>query len=474
MRTFVFLLSLIVLAYGAIIREEVIANLDLKSGKTDIILYMDKQVDFNTLSKNGVNVHEIANEDERGQYVMEVLQKQADESQRNIIRYLKQNNQKFEAFWVKNAIAVHGATEKVIKDLAQFKEVKFVNSNEEFAVELEQPLDIVVKNASTEEIEFNVKWINADKVWDMGHKGKKIVVGVIDTGVDPTHPALKANYRGTKKDGSVKHDYNWYDADRKVTTPVDSNGHGTHCTGTVCGAKDRKIGVAPKAKFIHCRAISGASQASKYLACYQFFMAPHDLEGKKPDPKLRPHSTSHSYGCGGCRVDDLKEAFEAMVASGIFLAVSAGNSGPRCSSVSRPPGNYASAFTVGALQKNSKEIARFSSKGPITYDGSNRLKPEICAPGVNVVSSFPRGGYRALSGTSMASPAVNGAVALLWDAVPELKRKIKETVAILTKTARKQTSTECGRSGSPNNVYGYGGIDILEAVKAAKKVYQQK
>jgi serine protease AprX len=135
------------------------------------------------------------------------------------------------------------------------------------------------------------------------------------------------------------------------------------------------------------------------------------------------------------------------------------------------PGIYQTVLSVGALNKEANTLASFSSRGPVTVDGSNRLKPEISAPGVSVVSAASRGGYTALSGTSMATPAVCGAVALLWSAVPNLSRNINKTLEILFKTALKQTSTDCRSSGSPNNLFGHGTINILKAVEEAQKLY---
>jgi subtilisin family serine protease len=102
------------------------------------------------------------------------------------------------------------------------------------------------------------------------------------------------------------------------------------------------------------------------------------------------------------------------------------------------------------------------------------MKPEITAPGVNVMSCGLRGTYRALSGTSMASPAVNGAVALLWNAVPELKRKMKETMKVIYASATPMESTLCGSTRKvPNNLYGYGIINIEKAVDLALKEYRK-
>jgi len=153
------------------------------------------------------------------------------------------------------------------------------------------------------------------------------------------------------------------------------------------------------------------------------------------------------------------------------MIVSAGNSGPSCSTVNRPPGHMANVFTVGASGTNTNTITTFSSRGPIRLDGSNRMKPEITAPGQNVWSSVTQKRYASYSGTSMSSPNVNGVVALIWSAVPKLVRKLNETMQIIQKTATKMDVNLCNSNGTPNNVYGYGIINAQKAVEEALREY---
>ena len=116
------------------------------------------------------------------------------------------------------------------------------------------------------------------------------------------------------------------------------------------------------------------------------------------------------------------------------MVVSAGNDGPICSTLDNPPAIYASVFSVGAVDKGGN-VAPFSSRGPVTIDGSGRTKPDIAAPGVDVVSSLPNGTYGPESGTSMAGPHLAGVVALMWSANPALKGDIDRTEQILSQTA---------------------------------------
>lgn len=135
-----------------------------------------------------------------------------------------------------------------------------------------------------------------------------------------------------------------------------------------------------------------------------------------------------------------------------------------------PPAIYADAFTIGATD-NSDVIAGFSSRGPVTVDGSNRLKPDVVAPGVSVRSALPGSAYGSKSGTSMATPNAVGVAALVMSANPALRGQPEQVEAILRDTAVPLTSsTTCGGmpgSQIPNPIYGHGRLDALAAVQRA-------
>jgi subtilisin family serine protease len=151
-----------------------------------------------------------------------------------------------------------------------------------------------------------------------------------------------------------------------------------------------------------------------------------------------------------------------------MMVVAAGNSGSTCSTISDPPAIYDAPYTIGALTNGTDTIASFSSRGPVTADGSNRLKPDLSAPGTNVRSSTRSSvnAYVNLSGTSMATPHVAGAVALLWSARPTLLHDVTATEAVLNDSAVHILSNNCGTGAavSPNYAYGYGRLDIKAAV----------
>src|SRR5439155_11285256 len=115
----------------------------------------------------------------------------------------------------------------------------------------------------------------------------------------------------------------------------------------------------------------------------------------------------------GCGVTTLQSAVEGQRAAGIEMVVAAGNSGPSCSTVSDPPSFYDASYTVGALNTGTDTLASFSSRGPVTADGSNRIKPDVAAPGTNTrsASNTSDNAYTIASGTSMATPHTAGTVA---------------------------------------------------------------
>jgi len=171
----------------------------------------------------------------------------------------------------------------------------------------------------------------------------------------------------------------------------------------------------------------------------------------------------------GCDATSLLPATLALRAAGIFVAVSAGNSGPRCGSVADPPAIYDGTFSVGAVNERG-DVTEFSSRGPATVAGRTLVKPDIVAPGEDVLSAYPGGGYTEVSGTSMAGPHVAGVVALMWSAQPRLVGDIDRTEEILTSTARPYRGSQsagCFEGSVPNNGFGYGVLDAYAAVKAA-------
>jgi subtilisin family serine protease len=212
-----------------------------------------------------------------------------------------------------------------------------------------------------------------------------------------------------------------------------------------------------------------------YLDCLQFMLAPFPLDGDPfldGDPLRGADILNNSWGCPdleGCEADSMLPAVTALRHAGIFVVVSAGNDGPDCSTVNSPLALYDQVLSVGAIDRLGN-VTSFSSRGPVTADGSNRIKPDLVAPGLEILSAFPGNRYRRWQGTSMAGPHVAGVVALMWSANPQLVGDIDRTERILTGTAQPlpETAPTCdGGDGLPNNVFGYGMVDAYAAVREA-------
>jgi subtilisin family serine protease len=243
--------------------------------------------------------------------------------------------------------------------------------------------------------------------------------------------------------------------------------------GTMVGddGGSNQIGVSPGSRWIGCRNMDqGNGTPATYSECFEWFVAPTDLDGLNPDPSKSPHVINNSWACPpseGCSFDSLQTVVENTRAAGIVVVASAGNSGSSCNSVSSPPAIYAASLTVGATN-SVDDIAGFSSRGVVDVDGSDRLKPDVSAPGVSVRSSVPGGGYSFFSGTSMAGPHVAGQIGLLLSAQPDLIGDPDSIENIVKLSALPLTSSQdCGGiSGTeiPNPVFGYGRIDALEAI----------
>src|SRR5262249_6591514 len=329
-------------------------------------------------------------------------------------------------------------------------------------------------------IEPGIAYTHTPDVWAQGFTGQGIVVASADTGVRWTHNALKPHYRGW--DGqNADHDYNWHDSihdsvgnpcGNDSPFPCDDQGHGTHTTGTMIGddGMGNQIGMAPSAKWIGCRNMDANNGTpARYIECMQWFLAPTRIGGRDPDPTKAPDITYNSWCCPPWKAcaSSMRQAAVEVEASVVLMMLSAPQeSGPNCPTVQNPPGLYAATSTAGALVTGTDTIATFSSRGPVIADGSGRIKPDISAPGTSTRSSTNASdsSYANFSGTSMATPHTAGAMALLWSAMPSLRHQITASRDALNNAAFHIASTQCGDAGPPNNVYGWGRLDIFAAV----------
>lgn len=424
----------------------------------------------------------------KGRFVRDALYAKARATQGPLLAWLAARGVPHRSFYIVNAVLVTGSL-AVAEGLAARADVARVDGNPMLrelrpAEPSEAELQAAARTAlEPQAIEPGVTAIRAPEVWATGVTGEGIVVGGADTGVKWDHPALIGQYRGWNG-ASASHDYNWHDSVHEVTgdcppdspVPCDDHGHGTHTLGTVAGedaSGTNQIGVAPGARWIGCRNMGeGIGTPARYLECMEWFLAPYPVGGTpaEGDPAKAPDLTTNSWTCPaseGCVPATLQAGVEAQRAAGILFVASAGNSGPSCSTIGEPPAIYDAAYTIGAYSVGTGDIASFSSRGPVTVDGSGRAKPDITAPGVSVRSAYLNDLYVSMSGTSMASPHVAGAIALLWAARPALRGNVAETEGVLNESAVDVASSLCASSGVPNNVFGWGKLDAMAAVELA-------
>jgi subtilisin family serine protease len=429
----------------------------------------------------------LATRREKARFVRDALWAKSQATQGPILRWLRERGIEHRSFYIVNAILVKG-TREIAQALAARPDVARVEGNPQIQNVLPRPVpEGEAPSQSTsgkrpKTIEPGIVYTHAPDVWALGFRGQGITVAGADTGQRWTHNALKPHYRGW--DGqNADHDYNWHDSihdsvgnpcGNDSPEPCDDFGHGTHTIGTVVGddGAGNQIGMAPGAKWIGCRNMDqGNGTPARYIECMEWFLAPYPVNGNpnQGDPLKAPDITSNSWVCPpseGCSADTLQAAVEAQAAAGIMMVAGAGNDGSNCSTVMYPPAIYEASYTVGALNTGTDTIAGFSSRGPVTLDGSNRIKPDITAPGTNTRSSYNTSddAYAILSGTSMATPHIAGAMALLWWARPDLRHDIAGSRTVLDNAAHFISSTQCGDAGPPNNVYGWGRVDIAAAV----------
>jgi subtilisin family serine protease len=393
----------------------------------------------------------------------------------------------YRPFYIVNMLQLSG-DEALVLALAERPEVDRLMPNPRVNQRHSLAPDAYALPAQGATLPYGITATGAPEVWAQGFTGQGIVVASADTGVEWDHPALRAAYRGWNGQ-SADHAYSWHDAwagDRlnvceQAEIPCDDNGHGTHTVGTMIGqTADATYGMAPQAEWIACRNMrNNFGTPATYTACFEFFLAPYP-QGGDPftdgRPELAPHIINNSWGCipsEGCDPNSLRQVVETVRAAGLMVVASAGNSGPSCSTVRDPIAIYDAAFSVGAHDAEG-ELAGFSSRGPVTVDGSKRPKPDLTAPGVGVLSAYPNATYTSLSGTSMAAPHVAGAAALLWSAAPYLMGNPDLTEQLLIKSADPVLSRACLAANAPvtpNPAYGYGRLDVAAALALARQTW---
>lgn len=272
--------------------------------------------------------------------------------------------------------------------------------------------------------------IHAPEAWSRTTGSSSVLVGVIDTGVDYNHPDLSANIwtnPGEIADNNLDDDGDGYvddvhgiDAVNGDSDPMDDHYHGTHVAGTIGAVGNNSVGVVGVSwtvKIIPCKflAANGSGSTAGAIQCIDY------LTNLKILKNLNIVASNNSWGGGGYSTS-LYQAIQRAEAVGIIFVAAAGNDGANNDSVASYPSNYgvSNVVSVAAIDQ-SGGLASFSNYGATNVD--------IGAPGVSILSTVPSNGYGYLDGTSMATPQVTGAIALLRAYKPSLS--MSETIAAI-------------------------------------------
>jgi subtilisin family serine protease len=458
------------------------------SSGANMLVYFDRRADLSAAF--GMDWQE------RGHYVQQQLQAVAEESQRELRTYLDRQGVDYQAFWVDNVVQIRNGSRALLDTLASraaFPGVREIKGEPD--VRLIEPEHVEEDRLPRLAAAIsNIEHVNAPGVWDLGFTGRGITVANIDTGARYSHQALVHQYRGTTGPGQYDHNYNWWSPYDHSAAPTDPHNHGSHTIGTMVGdgGADRRVGMAPGAKWMACQGFNPSSTASALLECGQFMLAPWNLAHQNPDPDRRPHVINNSWTDCNREVDTWYEGVvDAWIAAGIVPVFSNGNSS-NCN-YPRPPGlntvgnpaRYGKVLSVGSTGTDNGLYAAHSNWGPTDHpsaglpsypdhQGFPSIKPNIVAPGVSILSAGKDADdhYYLSNGTSMSAPHVAGLVALMWEAAPCLVGDYAGTGTIIMKTARPVPYASGGTPAPgpgnvPNYATGWGEIDALAAVNAA-------
>lgn len=437
----------------------------------DVIVKLKKEVNSRKIKNDVKNANAEKSKEELQKEIRKEIVNESKElaksTQASILEILKNEKNKgnvksYESFFIINCVNLV-ARKSVIVELAKRDDVEKIIENKVIKVEKPEKNEIIRMSRSAYDIHipWNLEAINAYKAQRYTKDcNNEVVVGIIDSGVDSTHRAISKNYRGN--DSSLAA-YSWYNTitgkDGSQEKPYDDRGHGTHVCGTILGSKENALlGVAPKAKWIGVKVFDqdGETDNVKLLKAGEWIMAPNG------DPTKAPKVVNNSWG-GNSNDGFFQEIVKKWREAGIFPVFSAGNVGPfndgGDDSIGTP-GAYPESYAVGAIRKD-EHIAKFSLRGKSSY--TNKIKPDIVAPGVNILSCIPGEKYTIYTGTSMAAPHVTGVIALMLQVNPNLT--VDQIENILNETALPLKDEYY--TTTPNNGYGYGKVNAVSAVQLA-------
>ena len=464
------------------IEPELQEVLDQKGGEMiNVNIILKSQVDVSTLRSRA---EQVTDKKTRRDVLVDDMKLFAEKEQSEIMSILRAEEKSSRVSDVKSGWLVNyincNASRDVIYLLAEHPDVMMVGYNQEKYMLWNEKSEDVEPTRNT--ITQNITTVNADKVWDLGLTGNGVIVAVIDSGVNYNHVDLADHLW----DGGAEFPHHGYDVYYNDNDPMDNFGHGTHCAGTVCGdgTSGTTTGMAPNATLMCVKCLNDDGGGSAATIC----------SGMEWAVEHHADVMSLSLGIPNSSVAArtlLRQTCVNALELGVVAAIANGNEGdaqwmyPVPNNVRVPgscpppwlhpdqadinPGELSCVVAVGATDYNDV-IADFSSVGPVTWQnteyadyaylpGIGLIRPDVCAPGVNVVSLnyASNTGLATMSGTSMATPCVAGVMALMLEKNTYLTPA--EICMILETTAHKI-------SPDKNNTTGSGRIDALAAIEA--------
>lgn len=460
----------------------------IQSSKSDdlirVNIFMREQFDTQQLLRN-VDAME---REERRAYVVSVLKEFSSLSQKSVLNEIntlersKIVNQ-VTSLWVVNVINCY-ATPEAIAQLNGHRDIELIDHDVyQIVLDPAERRDAFAEEGDPEnrEITWNVTKINAQLVWALGFNGEGVIVAVIDTGVNYNHLDLVNNV--WEHPDYPYHGWNYVN---NSNNPMDDQGHGTHCAGTVAGdgSAGSQTGVAPGATIMCLKVLDsgGGGNQSSVWSAVQF-----SIENGAHVLSLSL-GWQHSWGPNRTA---FRQAFDSALAAGLVASVAAGNEGDQQGSYPIPDnvrtpgdcpppwlhpdqtltGGISSVVCVGATD-NGDGLAGFSGRGPLTWSaitpyndyayqpGMGLIRPDVSAPGVSIKSlaHYSNTAYESgWSGTSMATPAVAGVMALMMQknmgiTPAQISQVLEETTLVL--------------QPGKNNNSGSGRVNALAAVEA--------
>jgi subtilisin family serine protease len=468
-------------AQNSIIEKDLQEVMNLKSDELiSINIVFKAQMDTEKLRERVADIDNKTTKREATIKELKMFSEKAQQEVLSIIRSEERNGKssQIKSHWLSNSITCN-ATKEVIDLLAQRVDIFVIGLNADKNVILANSSQLSAISGQQSEITTNVAQVNAPDVWEQGYTGEGVLVAIIDSGVNYNHPDLADHLW----DGGAEypnHGYNSYDDN---IDPMDGTGHGTHCAGTICGdgTGGKQTGVAPNATLMCVKAINSSGNANvNSIVSGMEFAVEHGAQ-----------VLSMSLGIANSSISErtmLRQTCVNTLEVGVIASVACGNEGgsaanPIPNNVRVPgscpapwihpdqqvnAGETSCVVSVGAVANNNT-VAGMSSRGPVTWQetsfgdypynpGIGLIRPDICAPGVDVVSlDKDTNGYTKKTGTSMAAPCVAGVMCLMLSKDSTLTPA--EISMLLETTAEKLSETK-------NNDTGSGKVNALAAVNS--------